>query len=172
MRLVEDWNGLLKRGCVVSLLGNTQNPSGHNPGQPALADSAWAEGFTNLLELSCSSELLPINRLCLVLAAALLKQEVRQFRSVPLLHFHLFTLETALLTETSFIQERGMCKVWEELNSCTLEAKSLLLKFLRSLMNMDGSTGFGGLSQVLFFFSFSPEASFQLKLFQDDYSWS
>lgn len=108
----------------------------------------------------------------MVLAAALLKQEVRQFRSVPLLHFHLFTLETALLTETSFIQERGMCKVWEELNSCTLEAKSLLLKFLRSLMNMDGSTGFGGLSQVLFFFSFSPEASFQLKLFQDDYSWS
>lgn len=66
-----------------------------------------------------------------------------------------------------------MCKVWEELNSCTLEAKSLLLKFLRSLMNMDGSMGSGGLSQVLFFFFFfSPEASFQLKLFQEDYSWS
>lgn len=33
-----------------------------------------------------------------------------------------------------------------ELNSPTIETKSLLLKFLRFLMNTDGSMGFGGLS--------------------------
>lgn len=59
-----------------------------------------------------------------------------------------------------------MCKVWEELNSCTLEAKSLLLKFLRSLMNMDGSMGSGGLSQVLFLFSLVQRLHFSSSFFK------
>ena len=34
-----------QRGCGVSHLGDTQKPSGHGPGQPALGGPAWAGGL-------------------------------------------------------------------------------------------------------------------------------
>lgn len=33
-----------ERGCGVSILGDTQNPTGPSPGQPALADPAPCRG--------------------------------------------------------------------------------------------------------------------------------
>ena len=46
-------------GCGVSLLGDTQNLSGHGPGQPAPCGPTWAEGWTGWLpevpaNLKCS----------------------------------------------------------------------------------------------------------------------
>ncbi|KAM9630334.1 uncharacterized protein ACIBXB_016808 [Morphnus guianensis] len=38
-----------QRCCVVSICGDTQNPAGHCPGQPALADPARARGLDGMI---------------------------------------------------------------------------------------------------------------------------
>lgn len=44
-KLINTSEQVAQRGCQVSVLGDTQNPTGQGPGQPALSDPPHAGGL-------------------------------------------------------------------------------------------------------------------------------